>query len=107
MAPPESFAVQVVRHADSVELVLAGEIDMAVEHTFATAIEAAMSASPHLVLNVALVSFMDSSGLRPILRAIANRDPDGSITIRNPQREVRRLMTLSGIDDLVTIELAT
>ncbi|MGW1744329.1 STAS domain-containing protein [Streptomyces sp. NPDC002092] len=52
----------------------------------------------HLVLDLAEVPFMDSSGMSVIIRALNEvRNIDGSVTLAAPSELVRRLLDLTGV----------
>ena len=57
-----------------------------------------------LVLDLAGVTFMDSSGIAPILRAQQRMQLlDGSLLVRNVPQQARRVLGAAGIGRLVTI----
>ena len=76
-------------------LVAAGEID---SYT-APALAQRLSAEPKiLVLDLAGVSFIDSSGLRILIEAHQSRiDAASSLTLRSPSAAVQRLLEISGL----------
>ncbi len=58
-----------------------------------------------LVLDLSAVSFMDSSGLGLIMgRLSLIRELGGELTVWNPSRETRSILTLAGMERLVRIE---
>ncbi len=58
-----------------------------------------------LLLDLAAVSFMDSSGLGLIMgRLSVMRELGGELVVWNPSREVLRIVTLAGMERLVRIE---
>ena len=58
-----------------------------------------------LVLDLAGVSFMDSSGIALILRAQQRMQlMDGSVLVRNVPAQARRVLDAAGIGRLVTIK---
>jgi anti-sigma B factor antagonist len=75
---------------------VSGEIDA---HT-APALAAAMAELPSGVVTVDMadVSFMDSSGLRVLIEAAARaRDGGGDLIITNPTSGITRLVEISGL----------
>ena len=75
---------------------IAGEIDA---HT-APALAAAMTELPNglVTVDVAGVSFMDSSGLRVLIEAATRaRDGGGDLIICNPTPGIARLIEISGL----------
>ncbi len=93
-----SFDIVHVETEDSLRLVLTGELDIATAPLLDAALEQAEARSPALVLlDLAGVPFIDSSGLRSLIRAADRAAVDGgrlAITGAGPQ--VRRLFELSG-----------
>ncbi len=84
-----------------------GEID----HHTATAIRTGVDALLYerrprkLILDLSAVSFMDSSGLGLIMGRLALiRELGGEMTVFNPGREIRSILTLSGMERMVRIE---
>lgn len=48
---------------------------------------------------------MDCAGLRPIAGAlIRQQQAGGSLSIRNPSRQIRQILTITGLDQLLTID---
>jgi anti-sigma B factor antagonist len=76
-------------------LVLVGEID---SYT-APALARRLASEPKvLVVDLAGVSFIDSSGLRILVEAHQARiDYDASLTLRSPSAAVQRLLEISGL----------
>ncbi len=58
-----------------------------------------------LILDLSAVSFMDSSGLGLIMgRYSVMKELGGEMTVWNPSRETRSILTLAGMERLVKIE---
>ena len=75
---------------------LSGELDA---HT-ATALTQAMSELPagEVIVDLAGVSFVDSSGLRVLLNATNRaRGAGGDLVIASPQASIQRLIDISGL----------
>lgn len=84
-----------------------GEID----HHTAAAIRQGIDATlfekrpVRLILDLSAVSFMDSSGLGLIMgRYSVMKELGGDMTVWNPSRETRSILTLAGMERLVKIE---
>ncbi len=84
-----------------------GEID----HHTASAIRQGIDATlfekrpKKLILDLSAVSFMDSSGLGLIMgRYSVMKELGGEMTVWNPSRETRSILTLAGMERLVKIE---
>jgi anti-anti-sigma factor len=76
-------------------LILVGEID---SYTAPALAERLADESKVLVVDLAGVTFIDSSGLRILVEAHRARiDSDGSLTLRSPSAAVQRLLEISGL----------
>lgn len=88
----------IVDAADQVTLTLWGEVDLATKAVFVAALEeAAAAGATTVVLDLAGVPFLDSSGLGAIVDAVA---AGASIVVRQPQPVVRRVFEVVVIDGL-------
>jgi anti-sigma B factor antagonist len=73
-----------------------GELDLAAEPAFSAALEEASARSGQVILDFSGVSFMDSSGLRVLLRAASSMDGQGPrLIVLHPTRAVRRVFEIS------------
>ena len=83
-----------------------GEIDAATSEELASVLENAIETDiSRLVLDVSSVEFIDSSGLRALVqanRAIIERD--GTFALRGPNETFRRLLDVTGLDEVFTVE---
>lgn len=99
--PP--FAVTTSRTApQEVTLHLDGELDLATQSLLSDEIRLILSAPEtlHVTIDAARLEFMDSTGLAVLLalsEAIGLRD--GTVTVTSPRPVVRRVITISGVDD--------
>jgi anti-sigma B factor antagonist len=96
MQPP--FDIAVVEADEAIRLVLSGELDIATAPLLDAALVAAEAGSaPRILLDIAGVPFIDSSGLRTLIAA-ADRaaDDGGRLAITNVGPQARRLFELSG-----------
>jgi anti-anti-sigma factor len=99
--PPPSLLEIFDAGAGCVRAALSGEIDFANATSLQERILAACKerSANMLVLDVAGVVFMDSSGLRALLhlqRELA--DGDGGLALLSPTAQVRGILTLTGLD---------
>lgn len=88
--------------ADDGVLVLVGEIDT---YT-APELQDALTALPDTcIVDLAGVSFIDSSGLRVIVEAHGQRrERGGGMTLRSPSPSVERLLEISGVAGHVEVK---
>jgi len=98
--------VQVDAHDGSVVLVLVGELDPHTAPTLREHLDAAVgSATTEVVLDVAGLSFIDSSGLRVIIAAHKDMEGRGGrLILRSPTATTRRLLDITGLADHIVVE---
>ncbi|MEV6949268.1 STAS domain-containing protein [Streptomyces sp. NPDC051172] len=100
MTEPAGLSVEVsVLSSDAAIITISGELDvdtgLVLQHQLAGQV---VHGRRHLVLDLAEVPFMDSSGLGVIIRAINEvRSIDGSVSLAAPSQVVRRLIDLTGV----------
>lgn len=100
---PGQFRIVRSDRPGMVILSLHGELDLACNGSLA---EAAIDIPPRaqLILDLAGLSFIDSSGLRTIMSLdLRSRAEGWSLSLARPAPAVRRLLTLCAIDDRVDI----
>ncbi|HEX4033675.1 MAG TPA: STAS domain-containing protein [Solirubrobacteraceae bacterium] len=97
-AIPESFSVA-ASETEGEQLIAAnGELDIATVPVLEEAFERALEAAPaRIVVDLAGVTFIDSTGLRMLIR-IAERSADGQLEIRSTP-VVDRLLQVTGLLD--------
>ena len=82
-----------------------GEIDTITVSTLPEHLGHSAGKNPRrLVIDLAGVSFIDSSGLGGFVRIRRALPPGCPVVIRSPQRRVRRLFKITGLDSVITIE---
>jgi anti-anti-sigma factor len=91
---------------DGVVLRLDGELDLATVSQFDAEIaEIARAAPPHVLIDLARVTFMDSTGLASIIRAHRAAASAGcTLAFRSGSDQVQRLLKLTGTIDFLTFE---
>lgn len=72
-----------------------GEIDMSSVHEFSEAMSEVSRSDGGLVVDLAGVTFMDSTGLRALLKQAASRNGNGPVVLRHPRSPVRRLLEIT------------
>ena len=86
---------------DTAVLTVAGELDMATSDGFGVDLDKALDAHTVLMVDMSGVVFMDSTGLRVLLKASTRaRGAGGRISVRGRKRLVERVFKISGVDDL-------
>jgi anti-anti-sigma factor len=98
--PPDAYVIEERIAADGIlVLVLEGEFDLAAVPSLQEQLDAARErAERGIVLDFAAVTFVDSSGLRELLRARnACRDEGKGFALASLQPAVTRLLELTGV----------
>ncbi len=84
-------------------LVVVGEIDAHTSDVLADAV-GLLDGDADISIDLAGVTFIDSSGLRLIVMTHTRQRSDGgSLTIESPSTSVRRLLEITGLDGELTI----
>ncbi|MGZ4682955.1 MAG: STAS domain-containing protein [Acidimicrobiales bacterium] len=101
----EPLTVEVASTGDEVVLVLVGELDPHTAPTLRSCIDDAVTdATKSLVLDVAGLQFIDSSGLRVIISAHKVMDERGGhLVLRAPTANTRRLLEITGLAEHVDL----
>jgi anti-anti-sigma factor len=89
----QSFAATWQTNGD---LRLEGELDLAAEEQAVAALRSRPAAANDLVIDLSRLTFMDSTGIR-VLETVAMGPGAVAVTLRSPQRAVRRVLDLVGI----------
>ena len=87
-------------------VLLTGEIDLAVAPELVTELEYAVTAiSPHLVLDVGGVEFIDSSGLSALVTTQRRaHEQGGSLVLTAAPEHITDLLRLTRLDAVLTLE---
>lgn len=91
---------------EAVVIRLHGELDMATSPELSRAFSAAIDGGGKaMVVDLASLIFMDSTGIAVLLAAGRRADEAGySFVVRSPQRPVRKALQLTGVDRILAIE---
>jgi anti-anti-sigma factor len=82
-----------------------GEIDVSTVGTFWHHLGNLTRKNPRrLVIDLAGVSFIDSTGLGGFVRIRKALPPECPVVIRSPQHRVRRLFRITGLDSVIAFE---
>lgn len=106
MDPVDLLSVSVGRDPDGTPVIaLAGQLDLAsaahAEEGFAQLPQPADGALTPLVVDLGDLTFMDSSGLTVLLRAVRR---GYAVRLRNPPRNVRRVVDATGLAETLPVE---
>ena len=94
------------RQVDDLAIVsVGGEVDLETASQLGDhALDALLDVSPHVLLDLTDVTFMDSTGLKVLLSIQRRADlAGGSFAVAGASRSVRKILTLTGLDQTFTI----
>jgi stage II sporulation protein AA (anti-sigma F factor antagonist) len=89
---------------DQVLVFVTGDIDFAVSDLLWKDVEPWLVPTKSVVVDCSGITFLDSMGLRTLLRIEAGTRENGvALTLAAPSRPVRRVLELAGVERLFTI----
>lgn len=95
------ITVELERDVDGVELTIRGEVDLASADALAAALDE-FAASTDVFIDVGDVPFVDSTGLSVLIRqSMRLRQGGGSLHLRRPAPNLRRLLEFCCLDHLI------
>ena len=98
------FAATARVEDDVVQLLLEGELDLSTVHRFRAAAEG-HAATQRFVVDVAAVTFIDSTGLGALVDlATRTRRAGGSVVLAHPDQRILRLLELTALDQVFDVE---
>jgi anti-anti-sigma factor len=98
-----AFEVVVASEKDASVVTLRGELDLSVINAFLEAIDKVLAAPGERVIVVLdELTFIDSSGVRALL--VASTRAQDRLVFSRPSPQVARVLSLSGLDDVLPIE---
>jgi anti-sigma B factor antagonist len=104
----DGFSTTVTRDGDATLISVTGEIDIATCERLRDAIEPHLGPQQTIILDLSGVEFMDSSFLNVLVQARGTLTADGgSLLLRNPSVAAHRLVTISGLEDLLQTDADT
>jgi anti-anti-sigma factor len=100
-----SLDVSIRTERGAMVLAVGGELDLASFATLEQAIDSVSDANPELVvLDLGELEFMDVTGLRAVLRSDQRlRERGKRLALAGPTAGVRRLLTLTGHDGVLSV----
>jgi len=84
---------------------VSGDLDAHTAPALEEIVEQAAEQGP-LIVDMSRVDFVDSSGLRSLLKARSLGDEDVEVTLRSPSASTVRLLQITGLTDHFAIEAA-
>ena len=97
------LSTEVRAEVDGVVIAVLGEVDVRTRNELGETMRPHLGPQRRVIVDLAGVTFLDPAGLREVVLAhnvlAAN---GGSLVLRNPQHQPRRLLRLSGLDFLLS-----
>ena len=92
------------QNGTSLTMSLAGRLDTVAAADFEKELSASLDGVETLVLDCAELTYVASSGLRTFLMAQKRIAKQGKMTMRHVQDAVMEVLSMTGFDDLLSIE---
>jgi len=86
-------------------LKVSGEIDLSTADRLADGLKEAESGEADVVLDASGLEFIDSSGIRELVKFAHGLGPERTLVIDSPTAAVRRVLEISGLGDLPQFEV--
>lgn len=108
MGPSEHYSIRVADgddNDDEVIVQITGEVDLGAVDDITRCTDEARATGRRLVIEASGITFIDSSGLHALVRAVMAHQAAGHETVlRNPSPSAVRLIALTGVEGAMTIE---
>lgn len=102
--PVEGFSIEAEVSEGHAHITLAGDIDLAAADALWTALNSHLTPRGTLTVHCAAVAFLDSMGLRALIRAHHKAvELDAAFRLAEPSHTDLRVLELAGIPELFTI----
>lgn len=90
---------------DAVIVTVSGDIDLNSVDELTQCLNHVVARKPgRLIIDLAQVDFIDTSGVHAITSAYRALSPDSAIILRSPRRQALRIFQLTGLAELIAIE---
>ena len=103
---PGQLVIEKTQEDEAIVLILSGELDLASAPTLERELREAEAANPsRLVIDLAGLAFMDSTGLQALLRARERANANGhKLSLRRAPHQVQRVFELTKTVDAFTFD---
>ncbi len=92
------------QNGTSLTMFLSGRLDTVAAVDFEKELNASLDGVTALTLDCSALEYVASSGLRTFLMAQKRMNKQGSMTMRHVQEAVMEVLSMTGFDDLLSIE---
>ena len=91
-------------HDGQVVVELRGELDLAAAASVATALRGVLARQPKVIVDLAGLQYIDSSGVAALAHARRHaRQAGGDVVLAAPQRQVARMLSLTRLIDAFSV----
>lgn len=97
------LTVQQLDEGSQLRLALHGELDLSNAKTVEAALIAAFASDKKVVIDLAELEFLDSTGIALLVDALQRRDAERLSFLPSKSSDVRRLLNLTGLDRRMVI----
>ena len=89
---------------EPINVTVTGEVDVYTSDQLHRTLTSASTRSSHVVADLSAVTFLDSTGLTVLVTAHRQLDDEGGrLDIVNPSKQVRRVLELTGLIDVLHV----
>jgi anti-anti-sigma factor len=100
---PQHFKIETSQDGDTAVVRLTGELDLAGEEHLDSTVEGLEQSAGRVVVDLTEITFIDSSGLRALLRLWKRSQLNGhDFAVVAGSEQVRRTMSLTGVDGVLS-----
>jgi anti-sigma B factor antagonist len=101
-----SLRIEVANTTSPTTVVLSGELDvLTARRVRETLIAISNSGEPRVVVDMSNVTFLDSTGLSALVGPLKRfRSMGGELVVRSPATSVRKVLELTGLTRVLTVE---
>ncbi|MGH2733245.1 MAG: STAS domain-containing protein [Actinomycetota bacterium] len=82
-----------------------GELDLATAGSLAAALQPELDTVGDLILDLSELTFMDSSGIKVLIKATSKLEGKGSLILRSAGESIRRVLTLTQLDRISNLTI--
>jgi len=101
------LTVQHLDEGSQLRLALQGELDLSNAKTAEAALTAAFASDKKVVVDLARLEFLDSTGIALLVDALQRHDAERLSFLPSNSSDVRRLLSLTGLDRRMVISTTT
>src|SRR5262245_41599881 len=102
---PTGFSISTTEHDGSSVVVIRGELDLATAPALEKAIGDRLDAGDAVIVDLRELQFMDSTGLRVLVRAHARAGEQGRFSIVRPLPggPIAKILAIAGVEDQLDV----